>query len=148
MLTEGLGRDLCSIDQLFAVRSPQKASQPLSAVAGDQRTVKELPSLPGSAELFLSAMLSVGVWQAVRKTRHVHFADLPEWYHPDAPQQIGHSHAFDPHLGYDVLPVCRFDIPIGDEQPVSYRFQREVRSPCESQFFLPASAPRGPPSLS
>ena len=147
MLAGGLGRDPYSLDQLFAVPSPQKASQPSSGSTDEQRSVMELPSLPGSAELFLSAMLSVGVWQAVRKTRHVHFADLPDWYHADGPAQIGHSVAID--LQFAPLAPCAFDEPVKGLFPsVDSHVLWDVLCHCESQHFLAVEAPRGPPSLS
>jgi hypothetical protein len=93
-------------------------------------------------------MLSVGAWHMVRKASNLHLANLPEWYHPDAPYQIGHSVALDPMLGFEVLAVCLFDIPTADNRPIlPQRMQRELPSRCESQFFLAVEAPRGPPSL-
>ena len=71
----------------------------------DEQVIRELPGLPGSASLFLSAVLSVGAMQLVRKAGNVHLAHLPEWYHPDAPHQIGHSVVFDPLVGFEMLAV-------------------------------------------
>ena len=112
-----------------------------------EHAVRELPAVPSSASLFLSAMLSVGAWHAVRKAGHLHLASLPEWYHPDTPQ-IGRSVAFDPTLRFELLAVCPFDVPIGVEAVQSPVILRELPSRCESQCFLTIESPRGPPAIS
>jgi len=114
----------------------------------DESEIREVPALPSSSSLFLSAMLSMGAWQCVRKSRNLHLSHLPEWYHLDGPYQIGHTVSFDPNLTFDALPVCLFDTPIGEQRPFIYRVQRELPSRCESQYFLPVTAPRGPPAFS
>lgn len=119
----------------------ERASTPAAREA--EPAVQELPGLPGSASLFLSAALSVGAWHAVRKSRDIHLGQLPEWYHPDAPHQIGHSVAVD--LGFAPVAVCLFDEP-ARERPVFFTFRREAPSRCESQYFLAVEAPRGPPT--
>lgn len=108
--------------------------------------VHELPQLPGSASLFLSALMSVGAWQAVRRASHLHITHVPEWYHPDAPHQIGHSVASDPTLGFGLLTVCSFDAPIeADPSPV-LGYPRDALSRCQSPHFLTIETPRGPPA--
>ena len=117
------------------------------AAASGERVVRELPGLPGSASLFLSAMLSMGAWHVARRAGHLHLAHLPAWYHPDAPHQIGHSVAFDPLAGFEFLPVCVFETPLVAEPTPFPDTPRELPSRHESQHFLSIESPRGPPSL-
>lgn len=112
------------------------------ADSSGRTNVEELPGLPGSASLFLSAALSVGAWHLVRKSRDIHLGHLPDWYHPDAPAQIGHSVAVD--LQFAPMAVCIFDQPF-TERPFIFRVPRVIVSRCESQHFLHIEAPRGPP---
>lgn len=119
-----------------------------TASAASETAVRELPQLPGSASLFLSAILSVGAWQAVRRASHLHIAHLPEWYHPDAPHQIGHSVAFDPTLGFELLAVCVFDAPIEADCSAFLGYPRDSLSRCASQHFLTIESPRAPPAYS
>ncbi|MCP4248338.1 MAG: hypothetical protein GY778_14925 [bacterium] len=107
--------------------------------------VRELPALPGSARLFLSAMLSVGGWHLVRSARHIHLGAMPEWYHTGGPDQIGHAVPFD--LDFSASPLCCFVQPAG-ERPYLYHVRRELR-PCRAaQSPLIIAAPRGPPGTS
>jgi hypothetical protein len=98
--------------------------------------------LPGSASLFLSAMVSLGGWHLVRSARHFHLANLPGWYHDGGPVQIGHSVPFD--LDFSAVPVCCFEQPAG-ERPFLYRVRREPVARCDEQATLIIAAPRGPP---
>jgi len=110
--------------------------------------VRELPGLPGSAGLFLSALLSVGAWHTIRKAGHLHLGSLPEWYHTACPERIGHTVAFDFDLAN--MPVCfTADIAATDVAASACRaheYLRESRSRIRSQFILPVTAPRGPPT--
>jgi hypothetical protein len=124
------------------------SSGPLSLPAGassSETAVRMLPELPGSANLFMSALLSAGAWHMVRRAGQLHLAHLPAWYHPDAPQQIGHSVAFEPSLGFELLAVCAFEAPLPARPVPSAATLRELPSRHESQHFLPVQAPRGPP---
>jgi hypothetical protein len=112
-----------------------------------RQQVRELPGLPGSASLFLSAMLSIGALHVARKSGQLHLGHLPEWYHPDAPYQIGHSVAFDPTLGFELLAVCLFDVPLAAGPARSPDILRELPSRYESQQIPLLASPRGPPSL-
>ena len=106
-------------------------------------SVLQLPAAPGSTQLFLSALMSVGLWQAGRSIKHIHVGHLPDWYHTGA-VQVGHVTPFD--LEFSALPVCIFEEPVA--QPVFvYRIPRERCSQLVSQFFLFVESPRGPPAL-
>ncbi len=122
---------------------------PAAPAAGNRETaVRQLPGLPGSASLFVSAMLTVGAWQTVRKGGQLYLAHLPAWYHTGAPQQIGHKVICDPTAGFDLLPVCLFDTPC-DVKPVRFgATEHPLPARCKSQYFLTVEAPRGPPSIS
>jgi len=130
---------------------PQDVSLPpvgLSDEEGDLSTQKviELPPAPSSAALFLSALASAGAWHVCRSTKHLYVSGLPDWYHPDAPDRIGHVVVFD--LDYSTAPLCSFEQPVG--RPVAfYRVGRDHDVPHgDSQCFLTITSPRGPPSLS
>jgi hypothetical protein len=108
-------------------------------------SVEELPPAPGSACLFISGMLSIGAWQLVRKAGSPRLGNLPDWYHPHGPYQIGHSLALDPTLDSGLLAVRLFDEPI---VVVSTRLSsnpRELPSRYESQHFLTIESSRAPP---
>jgi len=138
----------CTLSPVGLLGSEAWAKLPVApAAASDERVVRELPALPGSASLFLSAMMSVGAWHVARKAGHLHLAQLPAWYHPDAPHQIGHSVAFDPLAGFKFLPVCVFETPLVSEPTPFPDTPRELPSRYESQHFLTLTAPRGPPAL-
>ena len=119
-----------------------------SATGGNEKMV-QVPALPGSSSLFLSAVLSAGALHLVRKARNVHVGDLPAWYHDACPERIAHAVAFDFNMAD--MPVCftaemaAADVP--DNTPAFHEYMREPRSRLELQFFLPVTAPRGPPSL-
>ena len=89
----GLPADLLP-EQTAATQSP----------AAQTQSVQVLPPPPDSASLFVSALLSIGAWQALRNARHVSLGTLPEWYHEGAPAQLGHSRAADPfHLAWPAM---------------------------------------------
>lgn len=106
--------------------------------------IQELPPAPGSAALFLSALASIGAYHIVRQARHLQLGAIPEWYHAEGPDQVGHSHVFD-FLQPGLLP-CSYD---GDNiAPIA----RQWALP--TIFIKPASAdppryraPRAPPLL-
>jgi hypothetical protein len=101
----------------------------------------DLPGTPGSATLFLSAVLSVGALRVMRSARDLHVGALPEWYHAGGPTQIGHAVPFD--LDFGALLPCSF------EQPVEPRpfFSPIDDAPqlCLAQCVRTITAPRGPP---
>ncbi len=146
--TESSGRSSPSLDSLGLDFWPSAGSVTgfdTGYDGGNAATVRDLPAVPGSAQLFLSAMLSVGAWHLVRSAKHLHLADLPEWYHPGGPAQVGHVVPFD--LDFSALPVCCFEQPVG-QRPFLYRVQREEVPRCDTRSFLAVTAPRGPPILS
>lgn len=107
----------------------------------------EVPALPGSASLFLSAMLSLGAWQLARSARQFDFGVFPEWYHAGGPLQVGHAIAFD--LDFHALPLCFIASKAeqGGTPILRYRVGREERTPSDRQSYLRASAPRAPPAI-
>ncbi len=93
-------------------------------------------------------MLTIGAWHTIRKASQLHLANLPEWYHADAPYQIGHTVAFDPILGFQLLPACPFDTPPKVEPTRFVNTPRELPSRYESRHVLSIESPRGPPANS
>ncbi|HEY3242745.1 MAG TPA: hypothetical protein VGM03_05270 [Phycisphaerae bacterium] len=125
------------------VALPADLTMPVSAQSPQPTTYTlNLPGTPGSATLFLSAVLSVGALRVLRSAKDLHIGALPEWYHTGGPQQIGHTVAFD--LDFGAFLPCSF------EQPVSARpsFRRTYDSPlrCIAQCVRTITAPRGPPT--
>ncbi len=110
--------------------------------------VRDLPPLPGSATLFLAAMVSMGGWHLVRSARDLHWGALPEWYHTGGPIQIGHAVPLD--LDFHSVPPCWFESAAeggGDDRAFLNRLSRGDGPRCYAQvFFLAIAAPRGPPT--
>lgn len=111
------------------------------AAARAEQNVRELPPLPDSASLFLSAILSVGAWQLVRSAKQFDLAAAPEWYHVEGPTQIGHATAFD--LDMNASALCRFEQPETDSPYRSLLPEHTLR--LDAQHALAVAVPRGPP---
>ena len=105
-------------------------------------TARQLPPAPGSAALFLSALVSVGAWQLVRSARQISFSVVPEWYHTGGPAQVGHAVALD--LDFGAMPLCRF-APPAPKPPDFSHTRREFRVRFEAQHTVTVKPPRGPP---
>ena len=145
--TVDTGRPNADAVDFYWPSSPLTAAPPAPAGSTPAGAVRELPPLPGSAQLFLSAMLSMGAWQAFRSTRNWHWAALPDWYHSGGPIQIGHAVPFD--LNFNAPPLCAFDSAGeqggGDRESPPWRAHRDDRPRCRAQATLLQAAPRGPP---
>lgn len=123
------------VDACVSIQAPYTVSKP----------VRQLPSGPGSAGLFLSAALTLGAWQVVRSVRHAHLGHLPEWYQSNTPEQIGHAVVFD--LQYAPIAPCPPSQPNGEPRDINDKCH-DIRSRVLSQFFPIIESPRGPPILS
>lgn len=113
------------------------------SLAGPSSVVLDLPPLPSSASLFLSAALTLGAFQLARSARQVHLGALPHWYHEHCPAQIGHAVAFD--MQFAPVAVCPFSGLDGELPAFTRRLPREHRSRFNSQSILLIESPRGPP---
>lgn len=71
------------------------ASWLFDTAPGPMAAVRTLPPLHGSATLFLSVLLSLGGWQAVRASRSISFTNVPDWYQPSEIGRIGYAAPFD-----------------------------------------------------
>lgn len=110
------------------------------------RGVRQLPGTPGSASLFLSAMLSVGAYRVLRQARLMHVAGLPEWYHAEAPAQVGHTFAFD--LQFQPLAPCLYEAPAPAPAAIHLHSRWPSRAPCPGlSVSVTVRVPRGPPVL-
>lgn len=110
------------------------------------RVIRELPGLPSSSELFLSAMLGMGAWQLVRSTKHLHLASVPEWYHHGGPTQIGHAVPCD--LQFAPAVLCVFDRPaVGVTLRPERTWADYVPIKSDQPFLRSSVALRGPPLL-
>lgn len=122
---------------------------PVNLAADQPLVVRELPPEPGAGLLTITGLLPLGAWQVLRSARKVHLGSLPAWYHPSAPHRIGHAVAYD--LDVSLLPLCVFDTVCALDNarygPPEFTHRDCPRRP-GSQYFLPATAPRGPPHAS
>ncbi len=111
-------------------------------------TIQELPPAPDSATLALSGLMGVAAMCVVRSARHWHFAAVPHWYHSACPDQIGHATPAPAHLDRSLQPLCILDTPppAPDSRLIMQSQPREILARLRSQFILPATAPRGPPT--
>ena len=133
-------------DEWLATSIPDAATAPLpNTAATPQNEIREMPALPGSAALFLSAVLSIGGWHMARSARSLHWSALPTWYHSGGPLQIGHAVPCD--LDFSAAPLCCFEQPT-EERPVTLREVPQRVTPLEDQCDLASAAPRGPPEPS
>lgn len=108
-------------------------------------SVRKLPAGPGSGGLFISAVLTLGAWQVVRTARYGHLSHLPEWYHSDTPDQIGHTLVFD--LQYVPIAACPLEQLKGKPDDIVGRWH-DMPAYGLSQFFQIIESPRGPPIFS
>jgi hypothetical protein len=112
--------------------------------ASQAPTIRALPPSPGSAGLFLSGVLSLGAWRRARSVRIPRLAGIPDWccavwLEPDGePVPVDRLRS--------LMPLCAFETPdAANGHPSVHHPRRETTSRLNSQFLLPASAPRGPP---
>jgi hypothetical protein len=116
---------------------------------GEAATTKavELPSGPDSTGLFLSALGSLGFWQLGRSSKKLHLAHLPEWYHAEGPQQIGHAFALELGLDGSIL-FDAGDAEVLQDQHAVCRYQWNEPPPrLPVMNHLTPASPRGPPSF-
>lgn len=116
--------------------APESASAP-----------RELPAAPGSGQLALYALGSLGAFQTGRSLRRLGATMLPEWYATNGPHQVGHATAFDPTVDFArVAVVCPFVVV---PQPAR---QGVVAADSCVPVSLPdvrrSAAPRAPPARS
>jgi hypothetical protein len=131
--------------RLHPLHDPAGLGEPAAASESEAGEFRSLPGLPGSARLFLSAVLSLAAWQALRSTRHLHLSALPDWYHSGGPVQIGHAVPFD--LDCSELPLRPLETAVV-EPPAGCGLTRiEHCRPWTSQYAPVQAAPRGPPCL-
>lgn len=130
---------------LLGTGLPQE-SFPTSGEPAAAKTL-ELPSGPDSTGLFLSALGSLGAWQLGRSVKKINLGHLPEWYHAEAPAQVGHVRVaeldFDGLIRWDGGDSC--PLPL-DLQAVSRSSRGELLQRWSQNYLAPA-APRGPPRL-
>ena len=72
--------------------------------------VIEMPPLPGSAELFLSALLGMGAWHLARQSRDFRLGAWPTWYQTGEPIQVRHIVAFEMSFVAVPLPAVRSSV--------------------------------------
>lgn len=135
---------------LLSIHSPRtnspltRVSSTLDHPATAAYEIRSIPAAPGSTVLCLWALGSIGAWQIARSSRNVHFSALPEWYHADAPDQIGHVTLFD--LVFGDMPAAAFDRPACRLQFSSIMCRNRERWLPPLRWHVPTRDPRGPPS--
>jgi hypothetical protein len=104
------------------------------------------PALPGSASLFLSGVFSLGGWHLLRRPGSIRFAYVPDWYHAAAPERIGHAVVVDLAADMNVMPICLWEVPQGDERESKPALSSHDSSARMTSQDDPSPArPRGPP---
>jgi hypothetical protein len=100
-----------------------------------------------SLDLFLYALMGLGLCRSAPWVKKFSFDLIPDWYHSSGPFQIGHSLAVGPDLCFApvycfVQPDCR-----AQDCPPQYYRGTIVSLWRKSQFTPTILASRGPPSL-
>lgn len=93
-----------SRDSSLPLATPPSAAASESGWVTDGMVIREIPPVPGTGELLMSALASVAVWHLLKGARHWQLASFPDWYHVEGPTQIGRSHAYD--FQVFALPLC------------------------------------------
>lgn len=70
---------------------------------GEAAGVAEIPPLPGSAELFLSAIMGMGAWHLTRQSLDLRLGAWSSWYQTGEPSQVRHMVAFD--VRFEAAPL-------------------------------------------
>jgi len=115
-------------------RSSRRGSAKLAA--------RELPASPGSAALFLSAIISAGAWHLVRSARQINLGYVPDWYHTGGPVQIARAVPLD--LDFGTVPLCVFAQPVSGPSDF-HRGPSVLRARLKVQYVPLTSPIRGPP---
>ena len=102
-----------------------------------------------SLNLYLSALISLGLCSSAHCLKKLHSRFISEWYHNGGPFQIGHSIAVDPD-SICPAPVYCFIQPVhaAEDCVPQYRLGTIASLWRKSQFTVSVLAPRGPPSAS
>lgn len=117
---------------------------PLDRAPNPAYEIRSIPAAPDSTVLCLWALGSIGAFQIARSSRNVHLSALPEWYHADAPDRIGHVTLF--NLVFGDMPAARFDRPACRLQFSSISCLNRERWLPPQRCQVPTRDPRGPPS--
>jgi len=114
-----------------------------SGATGSQQ-IRSLPPAPGSASLFLSAVIMVGGWHLARSSKDLHLGAMPEWYHTGGPNQIGSATPLD--LQFAPVAACCFERPTVAIPVIRFRYlSLDYPHPVVREYLSPAN-PRSPPT--
>lgn len=111
--------------------------------AAPQR-VLTIPNGPSSSTICLMALSSLGLWHLGRSANKLNFGHLPDWYHADGPDQIGHTTLLSLDFCLAALPICRHEQP-GARRGIIRRDSGDDTL-IQAQRVLAPVAPRGPPA--
>lgn len=126
--------------EVFKLRGVQVAG----GAFRESSAAKELPAPPDSAAMVLGAFGGLGVWQLGRSARKLHFGQVPEWFHAEGPERIGHSVAARPDLVLDVS-VSEYNRPLEAVVPNFALVRRDVPAILIEHIILSVEGPRAPP---
>lgn len=110
-----------------------------------QADIRQLPPAPDSSSLFLCAMGSLGAWHLTRSFRKLSFSEIPDWFSPFGPGQIGHTVVVD--LDASGLPACYLDRPAEVRPDFKFAHHQVIPSRGSPQHVPVVMAPRGPPCV-
>jgi hypothetical protein len=126
---------------------PQRGSE--GGLVGETPPVTILSDSQGSLTLCLYGLLGFGAFRSLSCAKKMSLGFLPDWYHSDAPAQIGHSYVISPDC-LCAAPVYCFiqpDDPARDCHP--QYFGGVIASLWRQSQFTPTTlASRGPPEVS
>lgn len=125
---------------------PQRGSE--GGPAGETPPVTVLSDSQGSLTLCLYGLLGFGAFRSLSCVKKLSFGFVPDWYHSDAPSQIGHSYAIAPDC-LCAAPVYCFIQPDGTARDCQPQYLGGMITSLwrQSQFTPLALTSRGPPSL-
>lgn len=122
------------------------AAEPIAQTEtpANDAVVQEIPPAPSSLALGLTALAGFGAYHASRSIRKLcNLTNLPDWYHAEGKQQIGHAKALDIE-SWD-QPACAFEAPAARLRLFA-SLQSEAVTHLLAQSIPLSAAPRGPPA--
>lgn len=121
------------------------AAEPVSGLE-EGSALRGKTGRPGnSVVLVLGSFGVIGAWRFGWSARRIQFAPAPDWFHAEAPAQIGHRVAAGPSLQLD-LALRIFDTVAAALAPIKVIARHDCPAISLQQFVLSVEGPRAPPA--
>ncbi len=115
---------------------------------GPANAIESAPVLSegqSSLDLYVYALISLGLFRSAGLVKKLSFGCIPQWYHDGGPYQIRHSFAIAPDCLCGAL-ICFVQPQCAVKNPAPRHYgQTRICLWRESQFVPTVLAPRGPP---